>query len=138
MTKKLLVFGLSGSGKTTFAKKLVKQLENSIDHYEADKVREAFNDWDFSKLGRERQNMRMLYLSNLSQLNNKSSICDYINPYEKNRNDYDIKIFMNTVNSSNYDDTDKIFEIPKKVDYEINSFDEELNLDIIKKIVNGL
>ena len=55
MTKKLLVFGLSGSGKTTFAKKLVKHLENSIDHYEADKVREAFNDWDFSKLGRERQ-----------------------------------------------------------------------------------
>ena len=138
MTKKLLVFGLSGSGKTTFAKKLVKQLNNTIDHYEADKVREAFNDWDFSWMGREKQHRRMLYLSNLSKLNNKSSICDYINPYEKNRNSYDIKIFMNTINKSNYVNTDKIFEIPKNVDYEINSFDEELNLDIIKKIVNGL
>jgi adenylylsulfate kinase-like enzyme len=138
MTKKILIFGLSGSGKTTFAKKLIQQSKNTIDHYEADKVREAFNDWDFSKLGRERQNMRMVHLSNLSKLNNKSSICDFINPYEKNRNDYNLKIFMNTVNSSNYDDTDKIFEIPKNVDYEINFFDEELHLDIIKKIVNEL
>ena len=137
MNKKILVFGLSGSGKTTFSKKLISY-SNNIDHYDADKVRTAFDDWDFSLKGRERQNMRMIYLSNLSNLNNKHAICDYINPFEKNRNDYDLKIFMNTVDSSKYNNTDLIFETPKNLDYEITSFDEELNLDIIKKILNEL
>ena len=137
MSKKILVFGLSGSGKTTFSKKLISY-SNNIDHYDADKVRTAFDDWDFSLKGRERQNMRMIYLSNLSNLNNKHAICDYINPFEKNRNDYDLKIFMNTVDSSKYKNTDLIFETPKNLDYEITSFDEELNLDIIKKILNEL
>ena len=55
---KILVFGLPGSGKTTFSKKLLEH-KNNIDHYEADKVREAFNDWDFTKDGRLRQASRM-------------------------------------------------------------------------------
>lgn len=138
MGKKILIFGLSGAGKTTFANKLVQQSNYPIDHYEADKVREAFNDWDFSLEGRQRQSDRMNALANLSKLNNKHCILDFINPYEKNRSGYDITVFMNTINKSTYDDTNKIFEIPKNANYVVNSFDEELNLDMIKKICNEL
>ena len=41
---------------------------------------------------------------------------------------------MNTVTNSKYIDTDKIFETPTNVDFEITSFDEELNLFMIKRI----
>jgi len=136
--KKILIFGLPGSGKTTFAKKILKYSNAKINHYEADKVREAFNDWDFSVDGRERQNNRMQSLAYLSKLNNEHCILDFVNPYDKNRTGYDITIFMDTINKSVYDDTNKIFEIPNNANYIINSFDEELNLDIIKKICNEL
>ena len=53
--------GLPGSGKTTLAADLSYLLNH---HYKchwlnADKVREQFNDWDFSEAGRERQGKRM-------------------------------------------------------------------------------
>ena len=44
--------GLSGSGKTTLANELPPLL--NVKRLNADKVRGAANDWDFSKDGRER------------------------------------------------------------------------------------
>ena len=40
---KVLVFGLPGSGKTTFA----RQLAVNMAYFNADDVRKMFNDWDF-------------------------------------------------------------------------------------------
>ena len=138
MCKKILVFGLSGSGKTTFSKQLIKNTNRNIDHYEADTIRKIYDDWDFTVKGRNRQHERMMHHSNLSLVNKRHAICDYINPIDKNRDFYDIKIFMNTVTKSKYKDTDKIFETPTNVDFEITSFDEELNLFMIKRILNEL
>ena len=45
--------GLPGSGKTTFAKELIKFIDAVW--LNADKVRKEANDWDFSTKGRERQ-----------------------------------------------------------------------------------
>ena len=42
----ILLTGLPDSGKTTLAKKLVKKYGGS--HINADEVRTATNDWDFS------------------------------------------------------------------------------------------
>ena len=47
MVKKILIIGLPGSGKTTLAKILKKDLD--ADWINADKIRKRFNDWDFSK-----------------------------------------------------------------------------------------
>ena len=43
---KILVMGLPGSGKTYLTKRLVPLLDAAW--YNADKVREMSNDWDFS------------------------------------------------------------------------------------------
>jgi adenylylsulfate kinase-like enzyme len=131
---KILVYGLSGSGKTTFCKNL-KKVNSMLDHYEADIVREAFNDWSFDKKARERQAKRLFALCNLSNLQNKIAIADFICPYDKFRNDYDIKIFMNTVKESKYKDTDNIFEKTKNYDFEIKNYNYD---DVIKNILNEL
>jgi adenylylsulfate kinase len=55
---KILIFGLPGSGKTTFAKKLIS--EKKIAYFNADEVRKMFNDWDFTEAGRIRQAQRMI------------------------------------------------------------------------------
>ena len=50
---KILIIGLPGSGKTTLVEKLSKLLNASW--INADKIREKYNDWDFSKQGVLRQ-----------------------------------------------------------------------------------
>ena len=47
---KILIMGLPGSGKTYLAERLQPLLEAAW--YNADKVREMANDWDFSPEGR--------------------------------------------------------------------------------------
>ncbi len=49
--------GLPGSGKTYLAERLVPILNAAW--YNADKLREMANDWDFSDEGRRRQSRRM-------------------------------------------------------------------------------
>ena len=60
---RILVFGLPGSGKTTFA----RQLSAGHAYFNADEVRKMFNDWDFSAEGRTRQAQRMGCLSALAE-----------------------------------------------------------------------
>ena len=50
---KILVMGLPGSGKSTFAEPLAKSLFGTW--INADQVREKYDDWDFSIEGRVRQ-----------------------------------------------------------------------------------
>ena len=59
---KILIFGLPGSGKTTFAKKLIEG--KKIPHFNADEIRKLFEDWDFTENGRKRQANRMHFISN--------------------------------------------------------------------------
>ena len=59
--KKFLVMGLPGSGKTTLAKILAKELKAVW--LNADEIRKKNNDWDFSDEGRNRQAKRMFKLS---------------------------------------------------------------------------
>ncbi len=121
---RILVFGLPGSGKTTFA----RQLSTGMAYFNADEVRKMFNDWDFSAEGRTRQAQRMGCLSSLAE---GHAVVDFICPYDQFRNFYDIKIFMNTIEFGRYDDTNKVFEKPHKVDYEISNYDYG---NIIKEI----
>lgn len=129
---KILIFGLPGSGKTTLAKRLSDIIE--CDWYNADVIRQEYNDWDFSKEGRIRQSNRMQELSNYST--KPYVICDFVAPTEEIRNRFnsDISIWMNTISSSRYEDTNNVFQIPTKVDLEINNFDYNIK-DILNKLI---
>lgn len=130
MKIKILICGLPDSGKTTLAKKLQEQLGYAW--FNADVVREQFDDWDFSPDGRKRQAKRMF---DLCDGIDKSCIADFIAPTEEIRQNFnaDITIWMNTIKESKYQDTNVIFEEPKKLDILIEDFNYNID-DIIIKI----
>ena len=111
---KILICGLSGSGKTVLAKALEKKLEYCF-HLNADEVREKYNDWDFSPEGRIRQAKRMSSLADELLKEFDYVICDFICPTNETRKlvSPDYIIYMDTINKSIFEDTDKIFEIPE-------------------------
>tara|TARA_R110000764_G_scaffold224171_1_gene313250 strand:- start:28 stop:414 length:387 start_codon:yes stop_codon:yes gene_type:complete len=125
----VLVFGLPGSGKSTFAKKLAT---DKLAYFNADEIRKIYNDWDFTEAGRTRQAERMFALTGLAKGN---CIVDFVCPYDEFRNDYDITVWINTIKEGRFKDTNKLFEKPLKVDYEITDYNYE---NIINEIKNRL
>lgn len=112
MSKRILIMGLPGSGKTTLASKLSVRLSPDCLWLNADVIRERYDDWDFSLSGRIRQAERMRELA--GDTDKDYIICDFIAPSKQMRDIFkpDLIIWMNTVTESRFADTDKIFEAP--------------------------
>ena len=123
--KKILIMGLPGTGKTTLAKKLLKYLP--IVHLNADEIREHFNDWDFTNKGRLRQAERMKRLSDFIVSQKIFAVTDFVCPLIETREIVkpDIIIWMNTEKKGRYEDTNKVFQPPKKFHFKINEKNAE-------------
>ena len=132
---KILIMGLPGSGKTHLAKRLHVHLNCAW--YNADKVREMANDWDFSDAGRRRQSERMNTIATFEAVRGRTVICDFVCPTGQTRDEFnaDITIWMNTIEAGRYEDTNKIFEEPTDFNYIIESFQsDEWILDLAKRM----
>lgn len=134
---RILVMGLPGSGKTSFCKLLHKMLEYhfpDVGYYNANKVRDVFNDWDFSELGRVRQSNRMQHLVDHHEI----GIADFVCPTNVTRKKFkaDFIVWLNTIETSKYKDTNRIFEKPKNVNYEITNWNNHTTvlLSIIEEL----
>ena len=129
--KRILIMGLSGTGKTTLAKSLQTKL-NSV-HFNADQVRGMFNDWDFSAEGRIRQSQRMRDLADAAQAD--YVIADFIAPLNRMRVifDADFTIWMDTVQRSRFADTDQMFVPPTSWEYDMRITSFDYNIDNIFK-----
>ena len=135
---KILIMGLPGSGKTYLAERLQPLLNAAW--YNADKVREMANDWDFSPEGRVRQSFRMRNLADFEKEHKRTVLCDFVCPTKETQNIFhpDIIIWMNTIKKGRYEDTNKMFENPTNVDYEVNEFNDKNHNEIAKKIIDNV
>ena len=135
---KILIMGLPGSGKTYLAKRMQPILKAAW--YNADIVREMANDWDFSREGRIRQSLRMKNLADFEKNQGRIVICDFVCPTRETKKNFnpDITIWMNTIKSGRYEDTNKMFEIPSEVDYEIIEMNDSNHEIISTKILEDV
>ena len=135
---KILVMGLPGSGKTYLAERLQPILKAAW--YNADIVREMANDWDFSPEGRIRQSLRMKNLADFEKNQGRIVICDFVCPTHETKENFnpDITVWMNTITSGRYEDTNKMFEKPKNVDYEVTEMNDKNHEIISTKILKNV
>ena len=119
---KILIMGLPGSGKSTFAEPLARSMFGIW--INADKVREKYDDWDFSTEGRIRQSHRMKHLSDGVVMAGRVAIADFICPTEETRREFDadFTIWMSTIDVGKYEDTNNIFTKPKDYDIKISKW----------------
>lgn len=115
--KTILICGLPGSGKTTFAKKLKDLFGNRAIHFNADEVRKEANDWDFSPAGRLRQVGRMRSAAEMARNMGKYAILDFVCPKEEYRNtiNADYLVYMDCPPVRNFEDTTAMFERPRSI-----------------------
>ena len=122
MIKKILVMGLPGSGKSTLAEPFARLIGGVW--LNADKVREEYDDWDFSPEGRIRQAMRMKYLADGVIKAGRIAVADFVCPTEKARAEFgaDYVIWMDTIQEGRFEDTNKMFEKPAHCDYHVEGW----------------
>lgn len=130
--------GLPGSGKTYLTKRLVPLIKAAW--YNADKVREMANDWDFSDEGRKRQSKRMRNFADFEKSHGRFVVCDFVCPTKLTRENFDsdITIWMDTIKEGRYADTNKIFQNPEKVDFHITEWNEYNHEVIAKEILRNV
>ena len=134
------MFGLPGSGKTTLAKALESKLTMSgyrVQHYNADEVRKQANDWDFSPEGRARQFDRMKSFAN-NAIGCEYVIVDMILPKNQHRIEFgaDFNVFVDTIDVSVHEDTNKAFEKPKGLSfYHVQTQDADTHANQIAELM---
>ena len=127
--------GLPGAGKTTLADELAPKL--NAKRLNADEVRKAANDWDFSEEGRKRQAKRMADFALELKKQGNYVVADFICPTPEARKLFpaDFVIWVDTIKEGRFDDTNQMFVKPEKFDFHVTTQNAKVWTDkIIKEI----
>ena len=133
--KIILIMGLPGSGKTTLANELAPML--NAKRLNADEVRKAVDDWDFSEEGRKRQAKRMADFALKLKNEGNFVVADFICPTPEARSLFpaDYIIWVDTIKEGRFEDTNQLFIKPEKYDFHVTSQDASVWAEkIIKDI----
>ena len=125
--------GLPGSGKTTLAKNLVPLIKAKW--LNADIIRKAADDWDFSEEGRKRQAKRMSDAAFKIKKEGNNVIADFICPTPEARELFpaDYIIWVDTIKEGRFEDTNQMFIKPDKFNFHVTTQDAKLWASKIKE-----
>ena len=134
--KIILIMGLPGAGKTTLANELSKLIE--CKRLNADEIRKAANDWDFSEEGRKRQAKRMSDAALKIKKEGSNVIADFICPTPEARELFpaDYVIWVDTIKEGRFEDTNQMFVKPEKFNFHVTTQDAKLWASKIKEDLN--
>ena len=124
--KIILIMGLPGAGKTTLANELAKLIESK--RLNADEIRRAANDWDFSEEGRTRQSKRMSDAALKLKNEGNNVIADFICPTPEARKIFpaDYIIWVDTIKEGRFEDTNQMFVKPENFDFHVTTQDAKV------------
>ena len=119
--KIILVMGLPGAGKTTLANELAKLIKAK--RLNADEIRKAANDWDFSEEGRTRQSKRMAEAALKIKSEDNNVIADFICPTPEARSLFpaDYIVWVDTIKTGRFEDTNQMFVKPEKFNFHVTT-----------------
>lgn len=125
---KILIMGLPGAGKTTLAealRDLIQDNNQTVDWFNADLVRQTYDDWDFSVKGRIRQSIRMRDLAD--KMTSDYVICDFVCPLPVMRDNFaaNFVVWVDTIDNGKYKDTKQMFVAPEKYNIKVIEQDAE-------------
>ena len=118
--------GLPGAGKTTLANELAVIIKSK--RLNADEIRKAANDWDFSEEGRRRQAKRMSEAAVKIKSEGNNVIADFICPTPEARNLFsaDYIVWVDTIKEGRFKDTNQMFIKPEKYNFHVTTQDAKL------------
>ena len=121
--KIILVMGLPGAGKTTLANEMGPLLKAK--RLNADEVRKAAYDWDFSEEGRVRQAKRMAEAAFKLKAEGQYVIADFIAPTPETRSLFpaDYIVWVDTIKKGRFEDTNQMFVNPENFDFHVTTQD---------------
>ena len=124
--KIILIMGLPGAGKTTLANELAKLIEAK--RLNADEIRKAANDWDFSEEGRKRQAKRMAEAALKMKNKGNNVIADFICPTPEARSLFpaDYIVWVDTIKAGRFEDTNQMFVKPEKFNFHVTTQDAKM------------
>ena len=124
--KIILIMGLPGAGKTTLANELAKLIATK--RLNADEIRRAANDWDFSEEGRKRQSKRMADAALKLKNEGNNVIVDFICPTPEARKLFpaDYIVWVDTIKKGRFEDTNQMFVKPEKFDCHVTTQDAKV------------
>ncbi len=124
--KIILIMGLPGAGKTTLANELAKLI--NAKRLNADEIRKAANDWDFSEEGRKRQAKRMSDAALKLKNEGSNVIADFICPTPEARSLFpaDYIVWVDTIKKGRFDDTNQMFVKPEKFNFHVTTQDAKV------------
>jgi len=133
----ILVMGLPGAGKTTLANEMATLI--NAKRLNADEVRKAADDWDFSEEGRVRQAKRMAEFALKLKAEGHYVIADFVAPTPEARSLFpsDFRIWVDTIEKGRFEDTNQMFVNPKNFNFHVTTQDAKkwapLIIEEIKK-----